>query len=123
MNKVSGFFNRTKNKITEGYNDFKTVVTTIVAVTKEGVNRFIDASVKKIRETGDWIVNRINQTLNKAGEIGAMISAGFIAFVQKVNEGWERLKARVMEIANTVKKTVIAASEAMLKSGSRHGIL
>ncbi|MDN4066547.1 DUF2974 domain-containing protein [Paenibacillus vini] len=115
MDKMTSWFNRTKESIVTKVEEFKEGVHHVITVTRDGINRFIDASVAKFREIGDWMVNKVNDAVAKAKEITARIGEAGAAFVQKIKETWERLKAGIAEMAVAVKDAAVKAGEAIAR--------
>lgn len=113
VDKVSTFIGDTRDKLAKKWDEFKSGVKSAITATKEGVSRFIDASVRKVRETGEFLVNKIKDGVEKGKEIAARIAASFTAFAERVKEGWERLKAGIRSMAETIKNTAVQAGEAI----------
>lgn len=113
VDKVKGLFGWTKDKVTAGVIAVKDGVKRVADLTREGIHKFIDASVTKAKEIGSWMVSKLNQARDKVKEIGAKISATFTAFADKLKEGWESLKNSMKNMAEKAKATAVRVYEAV----------
>lgn len=117
VDKVKGWLGEAKQKITNAVEGLKDGVKRVAELTKEGFNKFVDASVAKAKEIGNWFVSKLDQARDKIRELGSQISAAFTAFTDKLKEGWESLKAGAKSLAEKAKNTAVQAYEAIAQFG------
>lgn len=115
VDKVKGWFNTAKDKVLAGVEALKNGVERAAVWSKEQFHKFVDATVNKAKQIGEWLVRKLNQAKAAVREIGAKISAAFIAFADKLKEGWESLKAGMRHLAERAKNTAVGVYEALAK--------
>ncbi|RRJ66920.1 DUF2974 domain-containing protein [Paenibacillus oralis] len=115
VDKVKSWFGDVKESISNKVGALKNGIKHVVELTREGFRKFIDASVTKAKEIGNWLVTKLDQARNTAIEIGAKVSAAFTAMADKLKAGWESVKTGMKNLAGNIKETAVRVAEAMAR--------
>ncbi|GGG07835.1 Mbeg1-like protein [Paenibacillus aceti] len=108
---VKGWFGNMKEKAGNAISSLKAGIKHTVKLTRAAIGKFIDASVTKAKEIGNWLVTKLDQARGKIRELGAKIQAAFHAFVDRLKEGWESLKGHMKSLAGKAKDTAVQVSK------------
>lgn len=115
VDKVKSWFGDVQESISNKAGELKDGIKHVAVMTREGFRKFIDASVTKAKEIGNWLVTKLDQARKTAIEIGAKVSAAFTAMADKLKAGWESVKTGMANLAGNIKETAVRVAEAMAR--------